>query len=273
MYDGFLLKKSVRRTRLAGAALTAALGAALEKAGVKVDPPYAVKKVEKRPGEWAAVRTPFPKTHPTYKAWAVAAVVADVKETVCRVAESPFNPADGPPGGAAGAAAPAPYELPDGTEIAVGLERFAVPEALFRPAILGDMYGLGPPYGASGADDKQPLRSVPGLIRDAIAGADVDIRRELFSGVVLTGGSSQFAQLRDRVERDLVDGGVDGVEASCSAAGIKPKVAAPLNAAERRFSAWIGGSILASLGSFQQMWMSKAEYEEHGKSLIHRRSP
>jgi len=34
-----------------------------------------------------------------------------------------------------------------------------------------------------------------------------------------------------------------------------------------------GGSILASLGSFQQMWMSKAEFEEHGASLIHRRAP
>ncbi len=35
----------------------------------------------------------------------------------------------------------------------------------------------------------------------------------------------------------------------------------------------IGGSILASLGSFQQMWMSKAEYEEHGSSLVHRKCP
>ena len=35
----------------------------------------------------------------------------------------------------------------------------------------------------------------------------------------------------------------------------------------------IGGSILASLGSFQQMWMSAQEFEEHGPSLIHRKSP
>ena len=34
-----------------------------------------------------------------------------------------------------------------------------------------------------------------------------------------------------------------------------------------------GGSILASLGSFQQMWMSKAEFEEHGASLIHKKAP
>lgn len=46
----------------------------------------------------------------------------------------------------------------------------------------------------------------------------------------------------------------------------------PANAVERRFSVWIGGSILASLGSFQQMWMSKAEYEEHGAGLIAKKS-
>jgi actin-like protein 6A len=34
-----------------------------------------------------------------------------------------------------------------------------------------------------------------------------------------------------------------------------------------------GGSILASLGSFQQMWLSKVEFEEHGAGLIHRKAP
>lgn len=43
--------------------------------------------------------------------------------------------------------------------------------------------------------------------------------------------------------------------------------------AERRFAVWIGGSILASLGSFQQLWMSKQEYEESGAHGIHRKCP
>lgn len=51
------------------------------------------------------------------------------------------------------------------------------------------------------------------------------------------------------------------------------QVIAPANPVERRFSTWIGGSILASLGSFHQMWMSKQEYHEHGASLIHRKAP
>jgi actin-related protein len=51
------------------------------------------------------------------------------------------------------------------------------------------------------------------------------------------------------------------------------KVGMPNPLVERRFSVFIGGSILASLGSFQQMWLSKAEYDEHGPGLIHRKCP
>lgn len=54
---------------------------------------------------------------------------------------------------------------------------------------------------------------------------------------------------------------------------MKTKVIASMNSVERRFATWIGGSILASLGSFQQLWMSKQEYEEHGANLIQRKCP
>ena len=51
------------------------------------------------------------------------------------------------------------------------------------------------------------------------------------------------------------------------------EVTASANTIERKFTTWIGGSILASLGSFQQMWMSKQEYEEHGVAIVHRKCP
>ena len=35
-------------------------------------------------------------------------------------------------------------------------------------------------------------------------------------------------------------------------------------AAERKFGAWIGGSILGSLSTFQKMWVSREEYNEYG---------
>ena len=54
---------------------------------------------------------------------------------------------------------------------------------------------------------------------------------------------------------------------------MKVKLIAPTTPQERRFAVWIGGSILASLGSFQQLWMSKAEYEEQGAQGILRKCP
>lgn len=46
------------------------------------------------------------------------------------------------------------------------------------------------------------------------------------------------------------------------------KVVAP---PERKFSVWIGGSILGSLASFAQMWVSKQEYDESGAHIVHRK--
>ena len=70
-------------------------------------------------------------------------------------------------------------------------------------------------------------------------------------------------QLRERIERDLAE----------QVSNARVKVMTSPSLVERRFSVWIGGSILASLGSFQQMWMSKEDYAEHGASLIHRKAP
>lgn len=49
---------------------------------------------------------------------------------------------------------------------------------------------------------------------------------------------------------------------------VKVKVVAP---PERKYSVWIGGSILASLSTFQQMWISKSEFNETGPSIVHRK--
>ena len=46
------------------------------------------------------------------------------------------------------------------------------------------------------------------------------------------------------------------------------KVTAP---EQRKISAWIGGSILSSLDSFKNMWITKEEYDEEGPSIVHRK--
>lgn len=49
---------------------------------------------------------------------------------------------------------------------------------------------------------------------------------------------------------------------------VKVKIIAP---PERKYSVWIGGSILGSLSTFQQMWISKQEYDESGPGIVHRK--
>uniref|UniRef100_A0A8C9ES17 Actin like 6A n=1 Tax=Pavo cristatus TaxID=9049 RepID=A0A8C9ES17_PAVCR len=60
---------------------------------------------------------------------------------------------------------------------------------------------------------------------------------------------------------------------SFSVQSMRLKLIANNTTVERRFSSWIGGSILASLGTFQQMWISKQEYEEGGKQCVERKCP
>lgn len=68
-----------------------------------------------------------------------------------------------------------------------------------------------------------------------------------------------FAGFGDRVHKELT---------ALAPSTIKTKV---LTAPERKYSVWIGASILASLSTFQQMWISKEEYDESGPSIVHRK--
>ena len=134
------------------------------------------------------------------------------------------------------------YELPDGSHLTIGNERFRAPEALFQPSLLG--------LDIDGADE---------TTFKSIMKCDLDIRRDLYGNVVLSGGTTMYAGIAERLTKELTNR---------APPSMKVKVVAP---PERKFSVWIGGSILSSLSSFQQMWVSKAEYEEAGPSIVHRK--
>jgi actin-related protein len=134
------------------------------------------------------------------------------------------------------------YELPDGQVITIGNERFRCPEALFQPTMLG--------LESSGIHE---------TTFNSIMKCDVDIRKDLYNNVVLSGGTTMFPGIADRMSKELT---------SLAPSSMKIKVVAP---PERKYSVWIGGSILASLSTFQQMWIAKAEYEESGPSIVHRK--
>jgi actin beta/gamma 1 len=134
------------------------------------------------------------------------------------------------------------YELPDGQVITVGNERFRCPEALFQPSFIG--------LEASGVHQ---------TTFNSIMKCDVDIRKDLYANTVLSGGTTMFAGIGERMDKELV---------ALAPPTMKIKVVAP---PERKYSVWIGGSILASLSTFASMWISKEEYDESGPSIVHRK--
>ena len=134
------------------------------------------------------------------------------------------------------------YELPDGQVITVGSERFRVAEVLFKPSLIGK------------EDD-----GIHATTYQSIMKCDVDIRKDLYGNIVLSGGTTMFEGLPERMEKEMV---------ALAPASMKIKIVAP---PERKYSVWIGGSILASLSTFQQMWISKQEYDESGPGIVHRK--
>uniref|UniRef100_A0A8B9SDQ3 Actin related protein T3 n=1 Tax=Apteryx owenii TaxID=8824 RepID=A0A8B9SDQ3_APTOW len=131
------------------------------------------------------------------------------------------------------------YHLPDGNEVKVHDQRFRCPEALFYPHNIG--------VEAPGIDK---------LCFNSIMKCDIGLRAYFYSNIILSGGSSLFPGIAERLNKEI---------AHMVPGDVKVKVSAP---PERKFSAWVGGSILASLSTFQHMWITTTEYREAGCVFI-----
>ena len=134
------------------------------------------------------------------------------------------------------------YELPDGQLVQIGSQKFRCPEALFKPMQIG--------------------KEMPGfheITYQSILKCDVDIRKDLYSNIVMSGGTTMFPGIPERLSKEVT---------ALAPSTMKIKVLAPN---ERKFLVWIGGSILSSLSTFQTMWITKAEYQESGAPIVHRK--
>ncbi|XP_038678863.1 actin-related protein 4-like isoform X2 [Tripterygium wilfordii] len=253
VHDGYVIQKAVASSPIGGEFLTDCLMKSLESKGLVIKPRYSFKRKEIRPGEFQTIDVDFPNTTESYKLYCQRVIASDIKECVCRTPDTPYNE------DAYLNIPTTSYELPDGQTIEIGADKFKIPDILFNPSLAQTIPGM-----ESFAEVAPSVRGLPQMVIESINRCDVDIRRELFSSILLAGGTASLQQLKERLEKDLL-------EESPQAARVK--VLASGNSTERRFSVWIGGSILASLGSFQQMWFSKSEYEEHGSSYIQRKCP
>ncbi|GFP94644.1 actin-related protein 4 [Phtheirospermum japonicum] len=198
VHDGYVLQKAVATSPIGGEFLTDCLLKSLEHKGIPIKPRYAFKRKEIRAGEFQRV------------------IVGDIKECVCRAPDTPYDETS------YSNIPMTPYELPDGQTIEIGADRFKIPDVLFNPSLVQTIPGM-----ESSAEMTSSARGLPQMVIESINKCDVDIRRELFSSVLLSGGTASMQQLKERLEKDLV-------EETPHAARVK--VLASGNATERRFS-------------------------------------
>uniref|UniRef100_A0AAQ4R505 Actin-like 6A n=1 Tax=Gasterosteus aculeatus aculeatus TaxID=481459 RepID=A0AAQ4R505_GASAC len=248
VHDGYVLQQGIVKSPLAGDFMSMQCRELFQDLSVEIIPPYMIASKdgvrEASPASWKK-KEKLPQVTRSWHNYMCNCVIQDFQASVLQVSDSPYDEQ---------VAAQMPtvhYELPNGYNCDFGAERLKIPEGLFDPSNAKGLSG-------------NTMLGVGHVVTTSVGMCDIDIRPGLYGSVVVTGGNTLIQGFTDRLNREL---------SQKTPPSMRLKLIANNTTVERRFSAWIGGSILASLGTFQQMWISKQEYEEGGKQCVDRKCP
>jgi len=245
VHEGYVLQKSIARSPLAGNFVMDQCREMIEKSGVEINPHYMVKKKGEGKNPWEK-KSDLAEVCKSWHNYQVKNVLRDFVQQVPYVNDKELNDQELSMG-----LHKRPYYFPCGAAAEYGAERMQVVEQLFNTSLVR----------GAGANS---MNGTSHLVKSSVNLCDVDLRPSLYSSVLVTGGNSLLQGFLERLQYELQR-------------NVPPSIRLKLHAhqlsMERKCSAWIGGSILASLGTFQQLWASKMEYEEHGSSIVDKKCP
>ncbi|GAP84268.1 putative actin-related protein 4 [Rosellinia necatrix] len=254
IHDGMILKRSIQKSLIGGLWLSQQVRTMWDNNDPKINvvPYFMIENktpVDAGAPAQAKLRKFLFEPAPSYRAYEEERLLTEFKESVVEVWRGPgryLNPGNeelvkSQPGRV--------FEMPDGANQMWREQRYRVSE------------GMWDENAALPNPDGSKAQTIPELIKACLNAVDVDLRPNLLGNVVVTGGTSLMNGFNDRLNNELM----------AMHPGMKIKLHAAGLTTERRFGAWIGGSILASLGTFHQMWISRKEYEENGAGIVEKR--
>jgi actin-related protein 4 len=254
--DGMVLRKGVQKSALAGNFVSEQIRTSFKQSQpeIPLTPHYMVKSKSPvdagQPAQATYKSFPTPPTD-SFRHNEEERILTSFKESVVEVWPGPGRFTGGTNEELARSMPGRPFEMPDGWNTVFGIERFRVAEGLF------DHTAALP----SSSSAPKAEETIPRLVQAAIQAVDADQRPLLLSNIVVTGGSTLLYKFNERLNYEI----------NAIYPSTRNKLIAPGSVVERKYAAWIGGSILASLGSFHQLWVSKKEYDEHGPGIVEKR--
>ncbi|KAM5165141.1 actin-like protein 6A [Mantella aurantiaca] len=249
IHDGNIIHKGIVKSPLAGDFITMQCRELFQEMNVDLIPPYMIASKEAvqegAPASWNRKEN-LPKVTDSWHNNICNRVVQDFKSTVLQISNTKYHE------NVAAKIPPVAYEFPNGYNCKFGIERLRIPEVLFNPSL-------------SKVSPDNTMLGITDLVSKSIEMCDADLQPKMSASVVLVGGNTLLQGFPERLTKELFQRTPQKTRLKLFTHSLVPQ--------RRRLSPWIGGSTVASLGSFKQIWISKQDYEEGGKQCVERKCP